>query len=107
VPAASSASNAAVMTGKVSKSCTFAGKYLAGKVQIVTTTFGRPTDRIPTFKVQSVTSFPDIKVKTVSAFPDSCGKWKFVSSFPDFKIRFVNSFPDFKMKFVTSFPGVG
>lgn len=86
--------------------CYYYGKFLAGKVQIVTTTLGKPTDRIPTFKVQAVTAFQDLKVQTVTSFPKTCGKWQYVTSFPDFKIRFVTAFPDFKVKFVTAFPGI-
>lgn len=85
--------------------CYIYGKLLAGKVQVVTSSLGRATDKIPTFKVQVVNSFPDLKVQVVKSFPNSCGKWQFVNSFPDFKIRYVNSFPDFKIKQVTSFPG--
>lgn len=85
--------------------CYYYGKFLAGKVQIVTTSLGRATDKVPTFKVQAVTAFQDLKVQTVTAFPTTCGKWKYVTSFPDFKVRFVTAFPDFKIKFVTAFPG--
>lgn len=88
----------AVPMGKLSNSCTYKGKKLWGKVQVV--------NSFPDFKVQVVSSFPDLKVKKVSSFPDKCGKWKFVKSFPDFKIQFVKSFPDFKIKYVSSFPGV-
>ncbi|MEM9538463.1 MAG: hypothetical protein AAGA60_03015 [Cyanobacteria bacterium P01_E01_bin.42] len=79
-------------------SCTYRGKKLAGKVQIV--------EHFPDLKVEVVTSFPDLKVKTVTSFPDDCGEWQFVENFPDFKIKFVESFPDLKIKFVESFPGV-
>jgi hypothetical protein len=101
-----SSANAQIPTGKLPKACIYYGIFLGGKVQVVTTTFGKPTDRIPTFKVQRVTSFPDLKVQEVSSFPNKCGKWQYVTSFPDFKVRFVNSFPDFKVQFVNSFPGV-
>ena len=89
---------APVPMGAVGSSCTFKGKKLYGKVQIVTS--------FPDIKVQVVTSFPDLNVKKVTSFPDSCGKWQLVTSFPDFKIQYVNSFPDVKIKFVESFPGV-
>ena len=89
---------ALVPMGAVSSSCTFKGKRLYGKVQVVTS--------FPDIKVQVVSSFPDIKVQKVTSFPDSCGKWQFVTSFPDFKIQFVTSFPDIKIQYVTSFPGV-
>jgi hypothetical protein len=78
-------------------SCTFNGKKLFGKIQIVTS--------FPDVKVQEVSSFPDVKVQKVTSFPDSCGKWQFVTSFPDTKVQFVTSFPDVKIKYVTSFPG--
>jgi hypothetical protein len=72
--------------GKVDKgSCTFNGKKLYGKIQIVTS--------FPDVKVQEVTSFPDLKVQKVSSFPDKCGKWQIVSSFPDVKVQYVTSFP--------------
>lgn len=85
--------------------CYIYGKHLAGKVQVVTKPFGGPKDKIPTYKVQVVKSFQDLKVQVVTSFPDKCGKWKFVTAFPDFKIRYVTAFPDFKIKLVTAFPG--
>ncbi|HEY4242004.1 MAG TPA: hypothetical protein VGM88_19425, partial [Kofleriaceae bacterium] len=54
-------------------SCTFNGKKLYGKIQVVTS--------FPDVKVQEVSSFPDVKVQKVSSFPDSCGKWQMVTSF--------------------------
>jgi len=77
--------------------CTFNGKKLYGKIQIVSS--------FPDVKVQEVSSFPDVKVKKVTSFPDKCGEWQFVTSFPDTKVQFVSSFPDVKIKYVTSFPG--
>ena len=67
--------------------CTFRGKTMKGKVQVVD-------------------SFPDLKVQVVNSFPDKAGKWQIVNSFPDYKIQIVNSFPDFKVQYVNSFPGV-
>ena len=85
--------------GSVSKGdCTFKGKKLYGKIQIVTS--------FPDVKVQEVSSFPDVKVQKVSSFPDKCGKWQIVTSFPDTKVQFVSSFPDVKIQYVSSFPGV-
>ncbi|MHB8874520.1 MAG: hypothetical protein ACYC8T_12600 [Myxococcaceae bacterium] len=84
--------------GSVDRSCTFKGKKMYGKVQVVTS--------FPDIKVQVVSSFPDLKVQKVSSFPDSCGKWQIVTSFPDIKVQFVDSFPDVKVQYVTSFPGV-
>lgn len=83
---------------KITKSCTFKGKKLFGKVKVVTS--------FPDFKVKAVESFPDIKVKMVESFPDACGKWQMVESFPDFTIQYVDSFPDFSIKHVESFPGL-
>ena len=83
---------------KVGKSCTYKGKKLWGKVQVV--------DAFPDLKVQIVDAFPDVKVKKVDAFPDKCGKWKFVKAFPDIKIKYVKAFPDIKIKYVNAFPGV-
>ncbi len=93
---ATPANDDATPLGAVSKDCTFKGKKMYGKVQIVKS--------FPDFKVQRVTSFPDLKVQKVTSFPDKCGKWQFVESFPDFKVQFVDSFPDFKIQYVDSFP---
>ena len=77
--------------------CTFNGKKLWGKIQVVSA--------FPDVKVQVVSAFPDVKVQKVSAFPDKCGKWQMVDSFPDTKVQFVDSFPDVKIQYVDSFPG--
>ncbi|MGL4686399.1 MAG: hypothetical protein ACRCVY_06560 [Commensalibacter sp.] len=69
------------------KACTYNNISLYGKVQIVDT-------------------FPDLKVENVDTFPDECGKWQFVTAFPDFKVQFVDSFPDITIQYVTAFPGV-
>ncbi|EKD51229.1 MAG: hypothetical protein ACD_62C00304G0004 [uncultured bacterium] len=85
--------------GKVDQSsCSYNGRALYGKVQVVTA--------FPDLKVQKVTAFPDLKVEQVSAFPDSCGKWQMVDAFPDLKIQFVDAFPDITIQYVTAFPGV-
>lgn len=85
--------------GRIDKgSCTFNGKKLYGKIQIVTS--------FADVKVQEVSSFPDLKVQKVSSFPDKCGKWQIVTSFPDTKVQFVSSFPDVKIQYVSSFPGM-
>ena len=87
------------LAGDVDKdSCTFKGKKLYGKIQIVTS--------FPDVKVQEVTSFPDVKVQKVTSFPDKCGKWQIVTSFPDTKVQIVSSFADVKVQYVNSFPGV-
>jgi hypothetical protein len=83
---------------KVGKDCSFHGKKLYGKVQIV--------ENFPDLKVKVVQSFPDLKVHWVKSFPDQCGKWQAVESFPDLKIQFVENFPDLKIQFVESFPGI-
>lgn len=92
------ADSAETLSKKVPKNCTFKGTKLWGKVKVVKS--------FPDYKVRVVKSFADVHVKKVTSFPDSCGKWKFVDSFPDFKIQFVDSFPDFEIKYVNSFPGV-
>ena len=51
----------------------------------------------PPTQQQVVSSFPDVKVQKVSSFPDSCGKWQFVTAFPDTKVQFVTAFPDVKI----------
>lgn len=83
---------------KLGKDCTFKGKKLWGKVQIVQTGGD--------LKVEVVNAFPDLKVLRVNSFPDSCGKWQTVTSFPDLKVQIVTSFPDLKIQYVSSFPGV-
>ena len=80
------------------KACTFKGKKLYGKIQIVTA--------FPDIKVQEVTAFPDLKVEKVRSFPDKCGQWQMVTSFPDTKVQIVTAFPDVKVQYVTSFPGL-
>lgn len=82
----------------VGKDCTFKGRKLYGKVQVVTSS--------PDIKVQIVNSFPDLKIMNVNSFPDACGKWQVVTSWPDLKVQFVTSFPDIKVMYVSSFPGV-
>ena len=78
--------------------CTYKGKKLYGKVQVV--------DFFPDIKVQVVNFFPDLKVQRVDFFPTSCGKWQFVDFFPDIKVQFVDFFPDIKVQFVDFFPGL-
>ena len=57
----------------IGSDCTFNGKNLYGKVQIV--------DSFGDFKIEVVDSFPDIKVQKVDSFADECGKWEIVASF--------------------------
>ena len=67
-------------------SCSFKGKHLFGKIQVVK-------------------AFPDVKVQVVKAFPDKCGQWEMVDAFPDTKVQFVDAFPDVKIEYVDAFPG--
>ena len=83
---------------KVDEQCTFEGKKLAGKVEIV--------EAFGDFKVEVVTAFPDLKVQKVSAFADDCGEWEIVDAFGDFKVEIVDAFGDFKIQYVDAFPGV-
>ncbi len=87
-----------VFAEKPGKDCTFKGKKLYGKVQVV--------DTFPDFRVSVVSSFPDLKVQRVDTFASSCGRWQFVDAFPDFKVQFVDSFSDFTIQYVDTFPGL-
>jgi len=78
-------------------SCSFKGKHLFGKIQVV--------KAFPDVKVQVVKAFPDVKVQVVKAFPDKCGQWEMVDAFPDTKVQFVDAFPDVKIEYVDAFPG--
>jgi uncharacterized protein YlzI (FlbEa/FlbD family) len=84
---------------KFSKSdCSFNGKRMYGKIQVVTA--------FPDVKVEVVSAFPDVKVQKVDVFADKCGKWQMVNAFPDTKVQFVTAFPDVTIQYVTAFPGV-
>lgn len=84
---------------KVDKAtCTFQGKKLFGRVQIV--------EHFGDIKVKVVNVFPDLKVQKVTVFPDNCGQWQMVDVFPDLKIQIVDVFPDIEVKYVNVFPGV-
>lgn len=78
--------------------CTYKGKKLYGKVQIV--------DFLPDIKVQVVDFLPDLNVQVVDFLPSSCGKWQFVDFLPDLKIQFVDFLPDVKIKYVDFLPGL-
>lgn len=78
--------------------CTFKGKKLYGKIQIV--------DFLPDIKVQIVDFLPDLKVQKVEFLPTSCGKWQFVNFLPDLKVQFVDVLPDIKVQFVDFLPGM-
>lgn len=83
---------------KIGADCTFKGKKLYGKVQVV--------EHFADFQVKVVDHFPDLNVQTVEHFPDSCGQWQFVDHFPDFTITYVEHFSDFDIKKVEHFPGL-
>ena len=88
----------ALAGGSLNKSsCTYNGKKLYGKVQVV--------NNFPDIKVQEVSSIHDLKVEKVSSFADKCGNWAFVSSIADLKVQFVSSLPDIKIEYVNSNPG--
>lgn len=78
--------------------CTFDGKPLYGRVQIVS--------NFPDVKVKRVSNFADLNVKYVHNFPDECGEWEIVKNFPDLKVQFVDNFPDVKIRVVNNFPGM-
>ncbi len=86
-----------VRAAKTGSDCTYKGRKLYGKVQVV--------DAFPDFRVQIVSAFPDLKVQRVDVFADSCGRWQFVDAFPDFKVQFVDAFSDFDIQYVDAFPG--
>jgi hypothetical protein len=78
--------------------CSFRGKKLYGKIQIV------PDHGDVT--VQEVAAFPDLKMKAVAAYPDRCGLWQLVEAGADTKVQFVSSFPDVRIQRVSAFPGL-
>ncbi|HEX2657946.1 MAG TPA: hypothetical protein VHU40_06725 [Polyangia bacterium] len=78
--------------------CSFRGKKLYGKIQIV-------SDHADV-TVQEVGAFPDLKMKQVPAFPDRCGLWQLVESGADTKIQFVSAFPDVRIQRVAAFAGL-
>lgn len=80
------------------ENCTFNGKPLYGKVQIV--------DGAANFKVQVTEYIPDLKVLIVEHFPDDCGEWMVVDGGADFTIQFVDGGADFTIRFVEAFPGI-
>ena len=82
----------------IGKDCTYKGKKLYGKVQVV--------DAFPDFRVSPVSVFPDLKVQRVDAFANSCGRWQFVDAFPDFRVQFVDGIADFSIQYVDTFPGI-
>jgi hypothetical protein len=78
--------------------CSFRGKKLYGKIQIVS--------EHADVTVQEVGAFPDLKMKQVSAYADRCGMWQLVDTGADTKIQFVSAFPDVRIQRVIAFPGL-
>jgi hypothetical protein len=78
--------------------CSFRGKKLYGKIQIVAE-HGDVT-------VQEVAAFPDLKMKQVRAYADRCGLWQVVKSGADTKVQFVPAFADVRIQRVSAFPGL-
>jgi len=78
--------------------CSFRGKRLYGKIQIVS--------EHADVTVQEVGSFPDLKMKQVPAYPDRCGLWQLVETGGDTKIQFVSAFPDVRIQRVAAYPGL-
>jgi len=78
--------------------CSFHGKKLYGKIQIV--------DAQADVTVQEVGAFPDLKMKPVAAYADRCGLWQLVQAGADTKVQFVSAFPDVRIQRVAAFPGL-
>lgn len=78
--------------------CSFRGKKLYGKIQIVS--------EHADVTVQEVGSFPDLKMKQVPAFPDRCGLWQLVENGADTKVQFVSAFPDVRIQRVVAYAGL-
>ena len=92
------------MCGRILCDCTYKGKNLWGKVQIV-------TNRFADFKVQIVTNgLEDLKVKTVPVpgLTTGCGQWQFVTNgLYDFSIQYVtNGLYDFTIQNDNNFAGI-
>lgn len=89
-------------TSDGTKSCTFKGINLWGKVKQVT--IGED------IKVRVVTLGEDLRVQLVNLPPvnssQSCGKWNMVNFGEDFKIRIVTLAGDLKIRYVTFNPGL-
>lgn len=83
---------------KIGADCTFHGKALHGRVQVV--------DHFADFQVHVVDHFADLNVQWVDHFPDGCGQWQKVDHFPDFTITYVDHFADLDIANVDHFPGL-
>ena len=79
--------------------CSYNGKKLYGKVQIV--------ENFPDVKVKVVAANANLLVKQVEIFPSRCGEWQVVDAFPDLRVKFVENSPDFTVQFVQDYPGIG
>lgn len=80
-------------------SCTFNGKKLYGKIQLVE--YPSEAD----VKVKIVNSFPDLRVQFVESFANKCGEWQIVENNADLKVYIAENFADIKIQPVSSFPG--
>ena len=78
--------------------CSFHGKKLYGKIQIVS--------EHADVTVQEVAAFPDLKMKPVRAFADRCGMWQLVDAGAETTVEFVAAFPDVRIQRVAAFPGL-
>ncbi|MDL2259984.1 hypothetical protein LJB99_03820 [Deltaproteobacteria bacterium OttesenSCG-928-K17] len=87
----------ALADGKIGPGCTFNGKRLYGKVQVV--------GSLGDIKVRQVSSMPDLRVQKVSSMATDCGQWEFVNVLSDFTVEFVDVLEDFSIQFVDNFPG--
>lgn len=86
-------------TGQANRAnCTYQGKRLYGKVQIV--------ESLPDLKVKVVERLPDLRVKLVTSSPTRCGEWQIVDILPDLRVQFVETLPDIEIQLVESRPGV-
>lgn len=81
-----------ILTQPIPKDCTFKGKKLLGRVQIVE--YGAD------FKISAVEYGEDLRIQAKSYNDSRCGNWYFVENGGDFKVQFVEYGEDFKIKFV-------
>lgn len=79
--------------------CSYGGKKLYGKVQIV--------ENFPDVEVKVVSANADLMVKQVQIFPSRCGEWQIVNALPDLRVKFVENSPDFTVQFVYNNSGIG
>lgn len=83
---------------KIGKDCTFKGKKLYGKVQVV--------DAFPDFRVRVVSAFPDLKVQRSTLLPVPAVAGNGWTPFPISKSSSSNAFSDFDIQYVDAFPGI-